>query len=52
MSNDTREPDATPAESSGESAHEVVETSLPPEQADARAELKNVLEDLDGYGER
>jgi len=52
MSNDTREPDATPAESSGENAREAADTSIPPEQADARAELKNVLEDLDGYGER
>jgi len=52
MSSDEREPDVTPSESSVEINHEVADTPLSPEQTDARAELENVLEDLEGYGER
>jgi hypothetical protein len=52
MSNDEREPDVTPAESSGAITRTTAGTSIPPDQIDARAELENVLEDLDGYGER
>ena len=52
MSSDEREPDVTPSESSVEINHEVADTPFSPEQTDARAELENVLEDLEGYGER
>ena len=52
MSNDASEPDAASPEESESTNREPADTSAPQAQADARAELENVLEDLDGYGER
>ena len=52
MSNDAKEPEAVTPESSGSAARDAADTSTPADQTDARAELENVLEDLDGYGER
>jgi len=52
MSNDDRDPDATTRGSSAPTDREGTDTTTPPDQSDARAELANVLEDLDGYGER
>ena len=52
MSNERQEPDAAAPENSGSTAGETADTSIPPDQTAARAELQSVLEDLDGYGER
>ena len=52
MSNERKEPDAATPENAGSTTRETADIPISPDQTVARAELQNVLEDLDGYGER
>ena len=49
---DKNEPADTTQENSAGIDRDNAKNPTPPDQADARAELANVLDDLEGYGER